>query len=295
MIGETFRYLRKGKSLTLKEVCEDTITVAFLSRFERGLTDISTNNLLKLLKKINITFQEFCRIHEARGFNELEFFSEIQHNYQEGNFEWLKKQMKYNEYSNRLMYLLLKSMLSNLKISNLTKSEQKEIIEYLSKINNWTYFDLYLYGHVMYFLPLESILLLSNEAKKRAKIYHKYLRQTFSIYFLIFNNTILFLLRGNMINEAEKFFMLLSQQLLHPRDFYHKIKINGLKALILYKKDSKSEAIRLLKQNILAMSLVNETSSLVKEEKRYLESWLTNEEIKEVFSINSSVIDQLFI
>ena len=44
-IGEIYRDLRLGKHVTLKDASNGIVSLAFLSRFERGLYDISFNNL----------------------------------------------------------------------------------------------------------------------------------------------------------------------------------------------------------------------------------------------------------
>ena len=46
MFGHTLRYFRKSKSLTLEYVARDIVTVAFLSKVERNLSDISLTNFL---------------------------------------------------------------------------------------------------------------------------------------------------------------------------------------------------------------------------------------------------------
>lgn len=54
MLGKTLRYFRKSKNSALEYVYQDILTVSFLSKVKRGLSDISANNLLLLLKKLGI-------------------------------------------------------------------------------------------------------------------------------------------------------------------------------------------------------------------------------------------------
>lgn len=42
-LGKTVRQIRKNKGLTLMDVADDQLTASFLSKFERGLADMSTN------------------------------------------------------------------------------------------------------------------------------------------------------------------------------------------------------------------------------------------------------------
>lgn len=64
MFGHTLRYFRKSKSLTLEYVARDIVTVAFLSKVERNLSDISLTNFLLLLNRMEIEFIEFMEVHE---------------------------------------------------------------------------------------------------------------------------------------------------------------------------------------------------------------------------------------
>ncbi|WHQ66967.1 helix-turn-helix domain-containing protein [Lactiplantibacillus plantarum] len=68
-IGEIYRDLRLGKHVTLKDASNGIVSLAFLSRFERGLYDISFNHLLELLDRINVQLSEFeniCTIRKMR-------------------------------------------------------------------------------------------------------------------------------------------------------------------------------------------------------------------------------------
>lgn len=43
-LGATVRQIRQNKGLTLAAVADSQITESFLSKFERGVTDISVTN-----------------------------------------------------------------------------------------------------------------------------------------------------------------------------------------------------------------------------------------------------------
>ncbi|MFT9040134.1 helix-turn-helix domain-containing protein [Schleiferilactobacillus harbinensis] len=64
-LGKTVRQIRKNKGLTLMDVADDQLTASFLSKFERGLADMSTNRFLHLLDRIFTTPEEFFYIHNG--------------------------------------------------------------------------------------------------------------------------------------------------------------------------------------------------------------------------------------
>lgn len=58
--GATFRELRQGKMITLKDIEAQTgITSSFISRFERGQSAISVDKLVALVNAINLSINDF--------------------------------------------------------------------------------------------------------------------------------------------------------------------------------------------------------------------------------------------
>ncbi|MGY3750907.1 helix-turn-helix domain-containing protein [Vagococcus acidifermentans] len=66
--------LRKSKGFTMKEVAGGIVSTHFLSDFERGKSDISLANFIKLLSRINLSFEEISHAHESDSFAEVEIF-----------------------------------------------------------------------------------------------------------------------------------------------------------------------------------------------------------------------------
>ena len=61
--GKLFRKLRKDRHLTLQEVADNFNSVSFISKFEKGDSQISFNRLIHLLGKINFSVEEFLYIN----------------------------------------------------------------------------------------------------------------------------------------------------------------------------------------------------------------------------------------
>ena len=57
--GTTFRRLRIGKNMTLKELADDQVSIGFLSKFETDQSKISVDRLMHLLNKLNVTADEY--------------------------------------------------------------------------------------------------------------------------------------------------------------------------------------------------------------------------------------------
>ena len=59
MEGKLFRQLRKERGLSMQELANEWNSVAFISKFEKGNTNISFKRFEQLLNGINVTMEEF--------------------------------------------------------------------------------------------------------------------------------------------------------------------------------------------------------------------------------------------
>lgn len=57
--GMSFRLLRKERGFTLKTMSEGIISYSYLSKFEKGESDITFRNFVLLIERLNMTLDEF--------------------------------------------------------------------------------------------------------------------------------------------------------------------------------------------------------------------------------------------
>ena len=57
--GPMIREIRLAKGMTLNELARDIVSVPFLSKYERGTSDISAENFFQLLDRLNVRLSEF--------------------------------------------------------------------------------------------------------------------------------------------------------------------------------------------------------------------------------------------
>ncbi|WP_054748817.1 helix-turn-helix domain-containing protein [Lentilactobacillus rapi] len=74
--GKTFKHLREQKGISITSAANGVVSKSFLSRFERGLSDISFDKLIRLLTNINISAEEFIYLAHYREQQPLEFHYE---------------------------------------------------------------------------------------------------------------------------------------------------------------------------------------------------------------------------
>src|SRR6185312_2967895 len=72
--GKTLRRIREQKGYTMQQLAAGILSVSFLSKFERGESDISLSYITHLLEKLALTFEEFFYLHEGVGPGRLEYF-----------------------------------------------------------------------------------------------------------------------------------------------------------------------------------------------------------------------------
>ncbi|MFT9097946.1 helix-turn-helix domain-containing protein [Liquorilactobacillus sp.] len=290
-IGQIFKYFRRTKHITLKEASQGIVSIPFLSRFENGLTDISFSHLLELLNRINVQLSEFEFLYQQKNPTKNDLLPAFQQAYQAGNIDMLKKylsewQEKQGMFAN-LQTIQLKMMLVTLGEGGLTKKEITILVTYFQKIDNWTFFELYLFGHALSFLELPIMLNLFNELQKKEIIYDDFRHDNFSILFYIYNNVILHLLANNYFNQAHTLVNHLENHFCaRDKDYYHKTRLFNLKGLTLYLLGQKEAGLKLLKKANLITYLTNHEVNFLKNEKIYLAKYLTVQELTDVFDFS---------
>lgn len=74
LYGVTLRQFRKQKGYTLAELAKGIVSVSFLSKFERGESEISLSHFHRMLEKMALSFEEFFFIHNHYVQDDLELF-----------------------------------------------------------------------------------------------------------------------------------------------------------------------------------------------------------------------------
>ena len=57
--GELFRKLRKDRGFSLEQVSDEINSVSFISKFEKGQSNISFLRFERLLQNVNVSMDEF--------------------------------------------------------------------------------------------------------------------------------------------------------------------------------------------------------------------------------------------
>ena len=91
-MGALFKKFRLSKKLSLKDVAGDFLSISFLSKFERGESEISLSRFFLLLEKLDVSIEEFYGIlANERSTNTEKLLDMVSTAYHQGNSFALKK------------------------------------------------------------------------------------------------------------------------------------------------------------------------------------------------------------
>lgn len=212
--GETMRRIRKQKGLTLKELAEGVCSVSFLSKFERGDSDITLGIFTGILNKLMVSSDEFLYIHNEYQPDKLEqFFINVRTAYYEQDSVGLKRlkeleMKKWQQagvktyYYNVLLIQVHEKIVDKRAIDEEVNQKDIAILsDYLFHIEVWGYYEFMLYNATMLLLQPELVVQLSRTAYEKSIRYRSY-KKANDIIISIMMNTISYLL--GPVNRFDK-------------------------------------------------------------------------------------------
>ncbi|WP_027963927.1 helix-turn-helix domain-containing protein [Halalkalibacillus halophilus] len=284
--GKKLREVRLHKGKTLKEVAGDELSVSFLSKFERGESDISFSTLEKLLGNLMMTMEEFVYISkqgEEGWFNK--FFDDVEQAYFYDDVEWLKrlyrKQEKFWKETNLIYYRchmdVVTIRLRILTNENIDQDEEPtHLFNYLFETEAWGNYELRLYASTILNMPEEMVVVLSKNVSKRASYRNDFYKKQYQS---ILTNTLFRLLGPVNIkdyqvdHETFEYFLTSLKETCSERDLDIRLIVKQMKGMYLIRLGEKEEGIKLVHQVIEYYNQL-EAGRLADDAERYLKLML---------------------
>lgn len=204
--GKTLRLIRKQKGITLEKLADGVCSVSFLSKFERGNSDVTLGLMTRLLEKLMMDFDEFLYVHHDFQPNKLEqFFKAANTAYLNRDVKQLKElknsqQKKWKQYGmetyhcNALLLEVYESIVDKDYINNgLQEYDISLLSNYLFRVEVWGYYELTLYNGTLLLLEQEMVIMLSRTAYEKSARFRDYHKVQDAITSVLFN-TIIFLI-----------------------------------------------------------------------------------------------------
>ena len=227
--GETVRRVREQKGYTMQQLAEGILSVSFLSKFERGESDISLSHITRLLEKLSLTFEEFFYLHEDVGFDRLDyFFDKVDEAYVNRDLVLLTelKEIALEKWEihgletfrhNLIMIDVYDSIIRSEKI-DFREDSLSFLYSYLFDVEIWGYYELKLYNSTMFLMPPEMVITLSKNAFEKSFRFRK-LKKIHKTIIAILINTLTYMMGGAVpYTEQYKVFLGYLESLDIPED-----------------------------------------------------------------------------
>lgn len=224
--GSIFRVLRENKNISISSLADEYISKGMISKFERNESDISVSRFFHLLEKIKIQPQEFFftkNQYKAEGFSQL--LTEIQQNVLAGNIDKLTETLRneHHQYQStgdkhfKLNCIMLEAIINEMMNNTAAINENKLnfMLDYLFRCENWTLYELILYGNSMSAFPVDSVIEFSKSIHQKILL----MRESDKILEIGFNvilNTLELCIKHNR-KESASYFLTSIKQLNLPQ------------------------------------------------------------------------------
>ncbi|WP_047986522.1 helix-turn-helix domain-containing protein [Ornithinibacillus californiensis] len=216
--GTTLRMIRKQKGITLKRLAEGICSVSFLSKFERGDSDITLGLMTRLLEKLMMNFDEFLYIHHDFQPDKLEqffqtartaYFNRDDNQLKELKNGQLKKWKQYGVetyHYNALLIEVYESIVDeHYKNNSVQEYDIHHLSDYLFRVEVWGYYELTLYNGTLLLLEPDMVIMLSRTAYEKSARFRDYKKVHDAITSVLFNTIIYFLGPVNRFHEEFPF------------------------------------------------------------------------------------------
>ncbi|PKR76698.1 hypothetical protein CEY16_12835 [Halalkalibacillus sediminis] len=259
--GETFRKIRKQKGYTMKQVAEGAVSVSFLSKFERGESDISIQHLVPLLEKMFITIEEFMHIYRNREHaSSITIFERASDAFHSRDLKQLhrliEEQLVLYHKSQLAPYrcnvVMLETFERIIKAEYIDEKDDGHqiLLNYLFDVEVWNRYELNLYRSTMLVMSEATVINMTKIAVEKSYSDDKRL-----ILSIIMNTLIHLLGPVNKINcefneQAFQHFFKIAEAHCEETYLYEKNNILQLKGIYLIKKGNLSEGIEMVTSGI---------------------------------------------
>ena len=179
-MGALLKKIRLSKNLTLKELASDYLSVSFLSKFERGESDISLSRFFLLLDKLDVSIEEFYGILSQDNPTQTEKLLESASKaYYQNDILLLQKYAREERHKfevtqdKSFLYnsIMLESFLASVSNKEVDENKVRELTDYLFSIEQWGKRELIILGNSMSFISTQTLNILTKEIVYRTRLF----------------------------------------------------------------------------------------------------------------------------
>lgn len=253
-IGQVFKKIRESKNFSLRDVANDKVSIAAISKFERGKNDIGLSKFLSLIFELDVTIDEFNRLLTENIIDEkYQLIKEIAiYAYKEDvkslNDYHLKELEKYHKtQKKKYLYnaIMIESFMVNITGGNLAEEKIRILTDYLFSVSIWGRYELMIFGNGMFAINHKTLDMLLKEISFKARPYQDS-EKNFILMIQLYMQAIQKFLAEDNIQYAKKYLSILDKLKIHDKFLYEKSLLKEIKASYEYKVGNKEKAKKYL-------------------------------------------------
>lgn len=183
-LGKSFKMLRESKGLSQKEIAGDIISIAQLSRFERGISSINAETLYNCLENMNVSVEEFqCVCRDFLQSQNAIFQNDVAKAFLEKNTLKLREYLaKYQSLASiapgqkfyRLNTIIIKSVLYQCDdFDKVSKKDIQFLVDYLFSVEEWGRYELWLFTYSAALMTNNLVEIFASEMINRTQFYQE--------------------------------------------------------------------------------------------------------------------------
>lgn len=183
-LGKCFKLLRESKGLSQKEIAGEVISIAQLSRFERGVSNINADTLYHCLENMNVSIAEFqCVCRNYSQNQKLLFQDEVAKAYLEKNILTLKHYLvkchqleaafpsqKFYKLNTIIVRALIYQCNQQEKVA---KKDVQFLVDYLFSVDEWGRYELWLFTYGASLMTNSMVETFACEMISRTQFYQE--------------------------------------------------------------------------------------------------------------------------
>ncbi|MBP2622756.1 Rgg/GadR/MutR family transcriptional regulator [Streptococcus oricebi] len=260
--GKIFKVIRESKNMSLKEVADEDISVAQLSRYERGISGMTVDAFYRCLKTMSVSLDEFEYVFNNYSQpDDLVFSTSLADAYLSNNVLKLEKMFKTcqklekehpNKKNYRLNRIVVRAVLSYCEDSiKVSKKDIEFLTDYLFSVEEWGRYELWLFTNSVGLLTVATLETFASEMISRTQFYHKLPENRKRILQMLLD-VVNVCIEQDHLQVAMKFLNYIDNTNIPETDLYERILTKYHKAYYLFKA-GKSTALEDMKEclNIL--------------------------------------------
>ena len=262
--GTVFKKLRESRHLSLADISKMGVSTSQISRFENGESDLTITKFIAILKKMNISIDEYLYVVNNFKRDDLsELLYQINKYLINHDAKGLKNLLvTYQEKTDDSIYHRLHILIIKIRLSFLDSYNQyelkdiEELSEYLFSVEYWGIYELLIFSSVIDVLEPQLYMTLLREMNRRVDFYKDIPRNKKLIIIMNINANIT-CVEANDFISADYIEKQIIRMNIEETDLYERLFFKYAKNIYNYKVSKDEKYLEVIKKIIAAVKIAD--------------------------------------